>query len=212
MSFISRDAVCYNVCTGNNSNHPEPPRKQQQGTLYQNFPSFLRRSTKSPKLGPSKIFPSRCSFRAACIHSPCHPPRSCCKQDADARHFFCCNASRTVLREHCCAWSPLLVQGHWRHVHDDHLHHRGHCCIAPCTTATNLPNALDEGTPMRNADREGTTCLFNPCMPPVSSRTTLTISLFLAISSKNDTECTPSHCLMNLEHRNTAVAHLLMDA
>ena len=39
-----------------NISHPEPTRKRQQGTLYEDFPSFLRKSTKSPSpsLGPPK--------------------------------------------------------------------------------------------------------------------------------------------------------------
>ena len=32
---------------GNNISHPEPTRKQLQGTLYQNSPSLVRMSTKS---------------------------------------------------------------------------------------------------------------------------------------------------------------------
>mmetsp|Transcript_20779 Transcript_20779/g.35685 ORF Transcript_20779/g.35685 Transcript_20779/m.35685 type:complete len:228 (-) Transcript_20779:2347-3030(-) len=54
------------------------------------------------------------------------------------------------------------------------------------------------------------TCFFRPCMPPVNSSTTLTISLFLAISSKNGRLLSPGHCLMNLEHRSTAVADVLI--
>ena len=52
--FNFKDAMRQNVCTENGSNHPEPTRQQhqpsssQQGALYQNFPSFLSRSTKLP--------------------------------------------------------------------------------------------------------------------------------------------------------------------
>ena len=41
--FTFTDATCQNVCTGHNTSHPEPTKKQVPGALYQTFPSFLRR-------------------------------------------------------------------------------------------------------------------------------------------------------------------------